>query len=89
MLYRFIANCNATKARKRAMKGYDAIPEPPVTHEVPHARSFTTGRTSVPQSDDESESRAGSPPLAAAVGFTLCPSDGRESRVSIQRPRTV
>ena len=52
------------------MKNYDAIPAPPATREVPHTRSFRTGRTSVPQSDDEGEdatagSRAGSPPLDA------------------------
>ncbi len=66
------------------MKGYDAIPEPPVTHEVPHARSFTTGRTSVPQSDDESESRAGSPPLASGgADLHFAPTDAsREYRFS-------
>jgi hypothetical protein len=52
------------------MKDFDAIPAPPATREVPHTKSFRTGRTSVPQSDDEGESetagsRAGSPPLDA------------------------
>jgi len=66
------------------MKGYDAIPEPPTTREIPHSRSFTTGRTSVPQSDEESESRAGSPPLeSGGANLHFAPTDAsREYRFS-------
>ena len=66
------------------MKGYDAIPEPPATREIPHSRSFTTGRTSLPQSDDESESRAGSPPLSSGgANLHFAPTDAsREYRFS-------
>jgi hypothetical protein len=55
---------------------YESIPMPPRTRESLKTQQFTTGRTSVPQSDDENdedddesgrESRAGSPELSGAL----------------------
>lgn len=73
-------------AANHRMKTYDAIPAPPNTREVPHSRSFRTGRTSIPQSEDEGDvSRAASPALAASKPTDLhfVPTDSsREYRFS-------